>query len=143
MEITTYAPPKNEVKRVEQDSATSGMGSAGDFLKLFVAQMKNQDPLNPAGGTEFFSQTAQISMVEQLTKANAQNARNQATLENLSRTLTATYLGTSITAKPSSGAEPVKGIVQDVSYDKDGNAILGLADGQQVALADVTSIGVK
>lgn len=143
MEISTdYSVPKNEIKKVAKDSSST-MGDAGDFLKLFVAQMKNQDPMNPAGGTEFFSQTAQISMVEQLTKANAQTVKNNATLENLSRTLTATYLGMTVTAKPATGTEPVKGIVQDVSYDKDGNAILGLADGQKVALADVTAVGVK
>lgn len=34
-----------------------------DFLKLLVAQMKNQDPSNPADNGEFLSQIAQFSMV--------------------------------------------------------------------------------
>jgi flagellar basal-body rod modification protein FlgD len=34
-----------------------------DFLKLLVAQMKNQDPGNPADNGEFLSQIAQFSMV--------------------------------------------------------------------------------
>lgn len=34
-----------------------------DFLKLLVAQMKNQDPSSPADNGEFLSQIAQFSMV--------------------------------------------------------------------------------
>ena len=36
------------------------------FLKLLVAQIRNQDPLNPADGTEFLTQLAQFSQLEQL-----------------------------------------------------------------------------
>lgn len=35
------------------------------FLKLLMAQLSNQDPLNPTSGTEFVTQLAQFSMVEQ------------------------------------------------------------------------------
>lgn len=35
------------------------------FLKLLVAQMKNQDPLKPMEGTEYVSQLSQFAMVEQ------------------------------------------------------------------------------
>lgn len=37
-----------------------------DFLKLLVAQIKNQNPLNPADGIQFLSQLAQFSQLEQL-----------------------------------------------------------------------------
>lgn len=36
------------------------------FLKLLVAQMKYQDPMNPVQGSEFISQTAQLNSVEKL-----------------------------------------------------------------------------
>jgi flagellar basal-body rod modification protein FlgD len=36
------------------------------FLQLLVAQLQNQDPLNPADGMEFLSQLAQFSELEQL-----------------------------------------------------------------------------
>jgi len=35
------------------------------FLQLLVAQLQNQDPLNPQDGTQFVSQLAQMSSVEQ------------------------------------------------------------------------------
>ena len=37
-----------------------------DFLSLLVAQLQNQDPLNPDDPTEFTAQLAQFSSLEQL-----------------------------------------------------------------------------
>lgn len=34
------------------------------FLQLLVAQIRNQNPLNPANGTEFVAQLAQFSQLE-------------------------------------------------------------------------------
>jgi len=41
-----------------------------DFLSLLVAQMKNQDPLNPDDPTQFTAQLAQFSQLEQLFNMN-------------------------------------------------------------------------
>lgn len=47
------APPKQEL---DQDA----------FLKLLVAQLRNQDPLNPMSNQDFIAQTAQFRSVEEL-----------------------------------------------------------------------------
>ncbi len=46
------------------------LGSKDVFLKMLVAQMQNQDPLNPADSTQMSSQLAQFNMVEQQIDTN-------------------------------------------------------------------------
>lgn len=41
-----------------------------DFLKLFVTQLQQQDPLNPQDGNQFIAQLAQLSQVEQAYNTN-------------------------------------------------------------------------
>ncbi|WDE12114.1 flagellar hook assembly protein FlgD [Thalassomonas haliotis] len=49
-------------------AANSGTNSAfglkNEFLEMMVAQIQNQDPLDPLDGTEYVSQLAEFSMVE-------------------------------------------------------------------------------
>jgi flagellar basal-body rod modification protein FlgD len=42
------------------------LGDKDTFLKLLVAQLKYQDPSNPADPTQFMAQTAQFTQVEKL-----------------------------------------------------------------------------
>lgn len=57
-------------------SSTSSTGTNNtlnynEFLNLLVAQLKNQDPTNPADPTTFVSQLASFSAVEQQVNANS------------------------------------------------------------------------
>ncbi|HOW57079.1 MAG TPA: flagellar hook capping FlgD N-terminal domain-containing protein [Smithellaceae bacterium] len=42
-----------------------------DFMKMLLAQLKNQDPLNPMDGKDFAVQLAQFTQLEKLTNLNA------------------------------------------------------------------------
>lgn len=53
----------------QADNSNSKLGQE-QFLKLLVAQMQNQDPINPMDGKEFASQLAQFNSVEQLIGVN-------------------------------------------------------------------------
>ena len=48
------------------------------FLQLLVAQMQYQDPLEPTSNTEYMSQLAQFSTVEELQNINSTFSSNQA-----------------------------------------------------------------
>jgi flagellar basal-body rod modification protein FlgD len=45
-------------------------GSQNEFLRLFVAQLQNQNPLEPQDGSEFVAQLAQFTSVEQSAETN-------------------------------------------------------------------------
>lgn len=53
-------------------SASTGSNALGqeDFLELLVAQLQNQDPLEPQSNTEFIAQLATFSSLEQQTLTN-------------------------------------------------------------------------
>lgn len=51
---------------------SSGQADTGTFLRLLVSQVRNQDPLSPQDPTEFVSQLAQFSALEQLLHINRQ-----------------------------------------------------------------------
>ncbi|MGA2595752.1 MAG: flagellar hook capping FlgD N-terminal domain-containing protein [Bryobacteraceae bacterium] len=51
-------------------SSSNPLGDEQTFLQLLVSQIQNQDPLNPTDSTQFVSQLAQFSSLEQLIGIN-------------------------------------------------------------------------
>lgn len=71
--------------------------SKNDFLKLLIAQMKNQDPLNPMDGTQYVSELAQFSSLEEMQNMNDNlntsiNA-NYTLTQSINNTLAANLIG--------------------------------------------------
>ncbi|MEP3562895.1 MAG: flagellar hook capping FlgD N-terminal domain-containing protein, partial [Marinobacter sp.] len=54
--------------RVQQDSKAQGGSELGKdaFMELMLAQMKNQNPLEPQDNGDFISQLAQFSSLEEM-----------------------------------------------------------------------------
>jgi len=65
------AAPTSPVPGQAADLGKASIGTDYDnFLKLLVAQVQNQDPLEPMDSTTFVSQLAQLSQVEQAIQTN-------------------------------------------------------------------------
>ena len=62
-------------RRHDDAAPTTNAGSEDRFLKLLVAQMQNQDPLNPMDNAQVTSQMAQINTVSGIEKLNTHGAR--------------------------------------------------------------------
>ena len=53
-------------KTTANAGSSKSVADQDTFLKLLVAQLKYQDPSNPADSTQFLAQTAQFTQVEKL-----------------------------------------------------------------------------
>ena len=96
------------------------------FLKLLVAQMKNQDPTAPMDSSEYIAQLASFSNVEQAVKANA---RLDALLAAQSLAQADGIIGRTVTSEDGT----VTGEVTALRVIS-GGAVAILADGQELLL---------
>ena len=78
-----------------------------DFLKLLITQLSNQDPTSPMENTEFISQMAQFSSLEQMTNMNESFGR-MASMINSSQA--ATTIGK--TVEIDAGDTTTRGVVE-------------------------------
>ncbi|GAW51219.1 MULTISPECIES: flagellar hook capping FlgD N-terminal domain-containing protein [unclassified Nocardioides] len=104
------------------------------FLDLMVAQLRYQDPMNPADSGEFLAQNAQFTALEKM-----QDVADQ-TAALLSAQVTfgaAGLVGKNVSYLAEDGTS-VSGLVQSVTYDASGPMLV--VDGAQVTLGQVTSV---
>jgi len=106
------------------------------FFKLLITQLQNQDPLNPMEDTEFISQMAQFSSLEQMQNMN--DSLNQfISIQGISQS--ASLIGRTIEMIDDNG-EIIKGIVNRIGFE-DGNVFAYLENTEmRVNVNDISSI---
>jgi flagellar basal-body rod modification protein FlgD len=72
--VNSITATDTSASQANQISSSNNLASEQTFLKLFVAQLQNQDPLNPnqQDPTQMVSELAQFSQLEQLVNIGAQ-----------------------------------------------------------------------
>jgi flagellar basal-body rod modification protein FlgD len=76
MSVTEITSTGTSTPPADMITASADSTNQADFLQMLVAQLTNQDPLSPLEGTEFASQLAQFSSLEELQKMNSGLAGN-------------------------------------------------------------------
>nr|BFE67553.1 hypothetical protein GCM10020092_008540 [Actinoplanes digitatis] len=65
-DVAGKTPTSMYTNKTTTDGGSKSVADQDTFLKLLVAQLKYQDPSNPADSTQFLAQTAQFTQVEKL-----------------------------------------------------------------------------
>lgn len=110
--------------------ATENMVNSDTFLSLLVAEMTNQDPMEPTSNTEFVTQMAQFTSLQYSKDAATYSQSNYAS----------SLVGKTVTASKMDGSKQVvkTGVVQSVM--KSGDKYTVKIDGVSFELSNITSI---
>lgn len=131
--------------RPQETRNPSNVLGKDDFLRLLMAQLQNQDPMNPMEDREFIAQMASFSSLEQMTNLN-KNMENFISTQNKQQALSMQqYLGTKITwqdayyVEDELFVETKTGVVTSVAITN-GMAYFIMDDGSDVSLDQMTNI---
>lgn len=109
------------------------------FLTLLVTQLKNQDPTKPMDNTEFISQMAQFSSLEQMQNMN-KALENQANFGALAQA--SSLIGKEVTVvTPGEDANTIIGEVTEVRHS--GGDTYVVVNGQQYEASMISSVTPK
>lgn len=111
--------------------STEEMVSSDTFLSLLVAEMTNQDPMEPTSNTEFVTQMAQFTSLQYSKDSATYSMSNYAS----------SLVGKTVTASKMDGSKQVTktGVVESVM--KSGKTYMLKIDGVSFDISNVTSIG--
>ena len=114
--VTSIDNTKTTVKA----AADEAMGK-DDFLKLLIAQLAAQDPLDPMGAQDFSAQLAQFSGLEQMTNVNANLEIIQKLETALQNTSSVNLIGKTVESN-GNAFNHVSGASDVLAYSLDRNA---------------------
>ena len=115
-----------------QNAASKSQADYNSFLKLLVAEMKNQDPTKPMDSTQYIAQLAQFSQVEQSVQINT---RLDQILQGSALAQADALIGRTVISPDGK----TSGVVAEVRLYKDG-VVAVLTDGKQVVINPGVSI---
>ena len=117
-------------------SAFSELGSE-DFLQLLIAQIANQDPLEPMGNAELLEQLSSVrelelstTLTDTLRKVAGQNQFSSAS----------SLIGKFVSSAPGADGLAQRGVVQAVRFTDDGKPLLQLSDGTELPIERVLTV---
>jgi flagellar basal-body rod modification protein FlgD len=113
-------------------ATSSNLVSEQAFLQLLITQLKNQDPTNPADPTQFVSQLASFSSLEQQTQLNTQMT------QVLDNSVTGLIGKTATVTDPSTSTGFTSGTVSGIVYYANGPAVT--INGNNYALSDIQNV---
>lgn len=131
--ISVYSNPQNKYQSNFQSKEVKNELGKEEFLKILVAQLRHQNPLEPMDDKEFIAQMAQFSSLEQLQNMNSFmsemlfNQREMATSILITEALS--YIGKEIEAIDPETEENITGIVDKVKL-KEGIPYLLIGDSE-------------
>lgn len=112
-------------------------GSKDTFLKLMVAQLKYQNPLEPMDSSAFMAQTAQFTSVEKLTELT--NKLTESLVNDRMGTATG-MIGRTVTFTGTDGGTTTAQVT-GVKFSASG-PLLVLADGSEVGMGQIESVAM-
>ena len=133
MEVSTVIPnPPPAATQPSSDANTASI-DYNAFLRLLIAQMKNQDPTKPMDSSQFMAQLASFSNVEQGIKMNQK-------LDSLMTSMALTQVDGVVGRTIVSADGSISGMVAALRVVS-GGSVAVLEDGREVALGPGVTIG--
>ena len=120
-------------------STTSASSLQMDYMTLLVAQLQNQNPLEPMDNDQMAMQLAQYSQLQQL---EGMNSSFSSVLDATQKSYASSLIGKTVSyyATQTDGSlDVVEGLVEEVGTDSDGNVILNVND-IALSLNDIVTI---
>ncbi|MGH7862780.1 MAG: flagellar hook capping FlgD N-terminal domain-containing protein, partial [Candidatus Dormibacteraceae bacterium] len=137
MSVPTVSGPGTSGSTDPSIASLTGNGSQlgeQSFLQLLVAQLQNQDPMQPMDDTQFISQLAQFSTLQtmQQIQSSLQSSLGAQLLDHAM-----SFLGHTVSANDANGS-PVSGTVSGIKLQS-GNVLLEVGS-TTVNLSDVSEV---